>query len=274
MPYDLGDIVPLSVETRDANGNLANATTVTLTIKKPDATLETPVVTNPSTGVYRCDYTPATAGPYAVKWVATGTNAAAFKDAFDVREDFPPMLFSLSDAKSLLNKVSDADNDKIRELIESTTAIVEGIVGPVVRRSYSEVITGSGNLSYFTTGKRPIISVTSITPISSYGPTYDPADFDIDQENGVVRELYERAFVGTHRVTYVVGRSFIPAAIRDAGRYILKWLWASQLGPHRGPMDMNAATAPGTNPGIRLGREIPQYATELLREYAQIGGFA
>lgn len=274
MPYDLGDVVTLSVETRDSTGALANAGAVTLTIKKPDATLDVPSFTNPSTGQYRCDYTPATAGPYAVKWVATGANASSYKDAFDVREDFPPMLFSLADAKAILYKTADADNDKIRDMIESTTSIVEGIVGPVVRRSVTEVTTACGNSYYFMTKQCPIISVQSITPVLTGDLAYSVADFDVDTETGIIREKHGRTFVGTHRIAYTAGRLFVPASIRDAGRLILKYLWGTQLGPHSGPRDRMQPTIPGSNPEVRMNKELPQAAIELLRPYSLTGGFA
>lgn len=274
MPYDLGDVVTLSIETRDQAGAPANAGAVVLTVKKPDGTTETPTVTNPSTGKYSCDYTPAAAGPYAVKWVATGVNASAYKDAFDVREDFPPMLFSLADAKAILNKASSSDNDKIRDYIESTTSIVEGIVGPVVRRTVTEVIRGKGYQPYFVTTLSPVISITSITSVFPGATAYEVEDFDVDTETGIVSNLLQRSFYGTYRVEYVVGRTVVPAAIRDAGRLILKWLWGLQLGPHSGPRDRSAVTIPGSNPEVRFNREIPQAAIELLRPYALMGAFA
>lgn len=273
MPYDLGDVVPLSVETRDQDGELADAGAIALTVRLPDLTEVTPSITNPSTGVYRCDFTPTVPGPYAVKWVATGVNASSYKDAFDVRDDYPPMLFSLADARAILNKSSTADGDKIRDFIESTTSIVETIVGPVVPRSVSEVIYGC-SLPYFVTRTAPVISLTSIESVYIGGLPYDVDDFDVDTESGICREKRGQSFAGTYRVTYQAGRTVVPAAIRDAGRLIMKWLWGTHLGPHSGTRDRMQPTIPGSNPEVRMSREIPQAAIELLRPYALPGGFA
>ena len=82
--YDLGDAVTLAIQVRDVNGTLANASAVTLTITLPDGTTTTPSVTNPTTGNYTATYAPTTAGRYLARWVATGTNASAFADDFEV----------------------------------------------------------------------------------------------------------------------------------------------------------------------------------------------
>lgn len=266
MSYDLGDVVTLTFEVKN-DGLLVDAGSVALTITKPDATTETPVVTHPSIGIYQAEYVPLTAGPYGVRWVATGVNARALTDFFDVRASDPPLLFSLVDAKRMLAKVTSADDENIRELLESTTSIVEGIVGPVVRRSVTEVVGANGAYAHFVTSLNPIISIQSIAPIGKGLPTYIVDDFDIDYNLGVVRSKLGRAFWGPQRVVYTVGRSYVPAAIRDAGRMTLRWLWSFQLGPHSGPRDRTQATS-------GLSVELPKPVIELLRPYARTGGFA
>lgn len=267
MPYDLGDVATLTTEIRDANGVLANAGAVVLTVTLPDLTTVTPAVTNPSTGNYRSDYTPLVSGLYRVRWVATGLNASATTDAFDVRQTTPLLIFSLSHAKTMLPKVADADNEKLRNLIESTTSIVEYIVGPVAVRSVSEVVRGSGRQSYFVLRETPVVSIQSITPIIIGNITYPVANYDIDSPTGIVQEKRGRGFVGTHRVVYTAGMTVIPAAIRDAAAMTLRYLWSFQLGPHSGPRDR-------TQPVPGLGRELPVQVVELLRPYAKAGGWA
>ena len=92
--YDLGDPAALSVSIRDTAGTLADATSVVCTITLPDATTTTPSVTHSSTGVYSVSYTPTLAGRYKIRWVATGTNASAYSDIFDVFASDPRFLIS------------------------------------------------------------------------------------------------------------------------------------------------------------------------------------
>jgi len=88
--YDLGDVITLRCEVRDADGALADAGAVTCTITLPDGTTDTPTVDHEAdSGIYTADYTPAAAGYFAVRWLATGVNAGAFVQDFTVRADAP-----------------------------------------------------------------------------------------------------------------------------------------------------------------------------------------
>lgn len=82
--YDLGDVVTLTFEIRDADGALAAATATALTITLPDATTQTLTPTTPTTGHYTAVYTPPTVGRYRARLVATGTNAGVFATGFTV----------------------------------------------------------------------------------------------------------------------------------------------------------------------------------------------
>lgn len=273
MPFDLGDTVPLTVEVRDSLGVLANAGAVTLTVTKPDGTNDSPSPTNPSTGIYRSDYAAATAGRYLVRWVATGANASAHTDAFDVRESVPPLLFSLSDAKAVLNISTTTSDSKIRDLIESTTAAVEFIVGAIVRRTVAERYDCNGQFSYLVARTVPVLSLTSIAPIINGGIIYAVGDFDVEAETGIMQHKNGRVLVGPLRLTYVVGRTIVPAAIRDAGRDILKHLWSVQTGPHGLPR-LNEPVDGGSTMVLGLGYALPNRALQLLQPYQRAGKFA
>ncbi len=62
MIYDLGDVVPLGITITDANGLVANASSVTCTIYLPDNTTVTGTVVNADTGLYNCDFVPSQSG--------------------------------------------------------------------------------------------------------------------------------------------------------------------------------------------------------------------
>jgi hypothetical protein len=75
----VGDSVPIYVLFRNAEGALADPTAVTLTITRPDATIDTPSPEHPSTGRYEHDLGLTQAGRWSWRWVGTG-NVAAVED--------------------------------------------------------------------------------------------------------------------------------------------------------------------------------------------------
>jgi phage tail protein X len=268
MPYDLGDVVPLTVQVRDANGALANAGTIAVTITLPDATAATPTVTNPpaTTGVYVLDYTPTQSGRHLVRWVASGSNASAHTDSFDVRASAPPLFFSLTDARSILNLSTTTQDSLIRDLIESTTASVEFLIGPVVRQTVTERHEGG----WYTLALRqpPVISVQTMTPILTAGTSYTSAEVDIDAATGIVQLLDGGRFAGPLRVAYTAGMTVTPAAVRDAARIILKHLWRIRNGVDGLP-GIGAPADYGESFVAGLGYALPDAALQLLQPYAR-----
>ncbi len=122
--YDLGDVVALAVEVRDTAGDLADATAITLTITLPDGTTATPVTANPSTGRYTASYTPTVAGRFSVRWVASGTNASAYTDAFTVLDPAELGLVGLDDVKRHVALAQDS-----RDGLEVTPMLLLGVPG-------------------------------------------------------------------------------------------------------------------------------------------------
>lgn len=84
--WDIGDQVTISVSVYNAAGTLADPTTVTLTVRKPDGTLTTPLVTKNSTGVYHADVFPDINGTWYYRWVGGGSMVVAEEGLFAVRE--------------------------------------------------------------------------------------------------------------------------------------------------------------------------------------------
>lgn len=265
MATDLGDVLPLTVEVRDAAGNLANAGAVTLTIGLPDGTSATPAVTNPSVGRYQCDYQPPQPGRYTARWVASGLNSSAYVDEFDVRPADPGYILSLSTAKAALNMSSSstADDEELRSLIEAVTRVIEDYRGEVIaRRTVTEKITPSSwrrlLLSYV-----PVISVTSVTRAVD-GFTWSPTDLTIaDPAVGYVdAALTAPAFYGELTVTYVAGQAIVPANYTEAAKIIVQHLWQTQRMPNLGPPTPFSEGTTLTPSG--LGFAVPNRAVELL----------
>lgn len=134
---DLGDVVPLGVFVFDDTvvpPVLGDATSVVLTVTKPDGTTSTPTVSHPATGTYTADFTTTVAGRHTARWVATGTNACVYAESFDVWPADPRYAISLDEARDALNwDSSDASHDEeLRLFIAAATLVVEDVVGPIV----------------------------------------------------------------------------------------------------------------------------------------------
>lgn len=226
---DLGDLYPLTITIRDADGNPADATEVVLTVTLPDGTDDAPAVEHPDTGRYQVDYPTVQAGRHVARWVATGTNAAAYVEAFDVREASPALLVSLADAKRHLHMdlTATSNDEELRSFIEAATGVVEDVVGPVVVRTVSEVHRSGSLLAL---GHCPVVSLTSLVPVLAGGIGYAVDDVDLDPETGIVLRLDGGSFAGPLRVTYQAGRRVVPASIAQGGKEVIRHMWETQRG--------------------------------------------
>lgn len=262
MPFDLGAVVPLGTTVRDSAGSLANAGNMALTIGLPDSTT---VTVNPvapaSTGTYTYDYTTAQAGRHTVRWVATGINAGAYTDAFDVREQNPPSILSLADGRRHLKKTDTADDEEIRSWIGACTRAVEMFVGPVVPRTVTERVRFTRARSVALT-LTPCLALVSATSPRPGGTSYDVDDLDLDLETGLVEAVTGGLLYGPLDFTYRVGRLVVGDNITSASRIILQHLWRTRQGParpQRGTDDFDV-----TEPLPGLGFAIPNRAVQLL----------
>lgn len=286
--FDLGDVVPLTVQVRDAAGNLANATTVTLTIGLPDGTSISPSVTNPSTGTYQYDYPPTLVGRHTARWVATGLNASAYTDAFDVRPADSGLIVSLADTKKFLNITSTGDDDELRAYIESVTRVVENYRNEVIaRRTVVEEIdtmrgvrtigrTGAAyDMGYenggakrrIMLGSTPVLSLTSVARVDGTY-TWDLSQIDLNPDTGGVSVLFGPLFYGFIRATYVAGYSIVPSNYTMAALIIIEHLWQLQRQPSIGGSSTGGLFARGEMDaslgGWGAGFAIPNRAAELL----------
>lgn len=282
--FDIGDIVPLTIEIRDTSGVLANAGgTVTLTVVLPDNTSTTPTVTNPSVGRYQCDFVPTQVGRHSVRWVATGTNSSAYSDVFDVRPSDLGMIISMADAKKALNipSVNTDDDEEIRAYVEATTRVIElwrnelivrqtvverhdsvRVVNTLMRseRAYDMGYEAGGATRRITVNSGPLLSVTAVERVDgSY--TWDTAQLDVDTNRGTITVLFGPLFYGFIQVTYVAGYPIIPANYALAAKIILAHIWETQRLPSIGS-NVFGGTTDSTPSGF--GFAIPNRAAELL----------
>ena len=281
LSYDFADPVALTVNIKDANGALANATAVTLTVTLPDGTLSSPAVTNPTAGVYQATYIPIMVGLHAAQWVATGVNASGFSDTFDVRSGTPPYLVSLIDAKQFLNITSSINDEELRGFIEAATQVVENVVGPVIPRTIVEVHSRPGPVLQL---QQPpairLISLSSIltmTPFLGGSQVYDVTLLDLDPGTGIVRRLdgypLGRRFTGLPpsplRIVYTAGRLAVPASITIAAKVIIDCMWETQRGHLEGTRPRPGGGGSSSQKGKGVKDTIPKLALEMLQPYRQ-----
>ncbi|MFF9324040.1 hypothetical protein ACF1AY_04905 [Streptomyces sp. NPDC014776] len=277
MSFDLGDVVRLTTTVRDASGAPADAGSMALTITLPDgaSTTVTPIAPT-GTGVYTYDYPSVQAGRHVVRWVATGDNATAYTDVFNVRPAAPPQLFSLAEAKSKLDIpiTSTTDDEDLREAIEATTACVEFFVGPVARRTVQQVLQGGRDQWALHT--TPVLAVTAITALQTWQQAIDISVLDVDTTTGILRRTDGLCFYsGDYRVTYTAGRAIVPPNVSLAAKLILQHLWRTNYGASRGlPNVGGGEDFSVTEPVPGLGYAIPNRALQLLQGDSDPGGFA
>ena len=269
MPYDIADSVPLAWDVRDSSGALTNATTVVLTVTKPDGTTETPTVNNPPTvtGQYRVTYVPTTEGRYAWRAVTTGPNTA-YQDVFEVRGTVSPALLSLADAKAHLNISSTTHDDEIREYLEAATEIVESYVGPIARRTHTRRICGFRDR--IALPHTQVTAVTALTLVADGSSPITLSDLAVNIDTGVLSFKTGGWFpYGEMEITYTVGRSFVKANWTLAAKIIVKHNWETQLG--------NLPSIQGDSPGYTVtgsGYLVPYRAISLLSPNDVPAGFA
>lgn len=261
MAYDLGDPVPLSIQIKDSAGVLANATLVTLTITNPDGTSSSATITPTTTGVYQHTYVPSAAGRYLIRWQATGTNASAYTDSFDVNDPTDLALLSLSDAKQYLNITNSTSDEELREFIVAATDIAERLTSRQLRRkTYTDTYTGSTQT--INLRNTPIVSVTSVT---ENGATLtENTDYVVDTVLGILtrgtstQPRYWKPGAGNITVTYVAGETNPSPTAQLLVKEITRHLWRTQRGAS--PMSM------GQDDFIPGGNNIVTYRIKELAE--------
>jgi hypothetical protein len=272
VSFNLGELVPLSVAITDATGAAANAGSVSVTITRPDATTVTqgPIAAT-SVGVYDYDYPTVQVGRHDVRWVATGINASAWTDFFEVLPAIGGQVISLADARSHLKipAAQTSHDAEIQGYLRAVTRICERYVGAIARTSYSQVF--DGGVTRVMVDHRPILQVTSVT---EFGTVLDPSAYRVIADSGVIVRLagqFEQPFLygaGSVVVDYAAGATATSPNVIQAAKIILAHMWETQrsAGGGRPPL--------GDEPVDTTGRAytVPYRAQELLG--TPVGGIA
>jgi hypothetical protein len=271
MSYDLGDVVPLGITITDSTGANANASAVTCTIYQPDGTTSTGSVTNPTTGLYNCDFQPTQTGRHAVKWVATGTNASAYSDEFLVRDFTELGIVSLGEVKTHLNiPLTDSTlDDELRSFIDAGSDLAESYVGQILgRRTFTSELYDGGT-EFIRIRNPKAISITSVTEnelaisASNYVLDYTGQRlYRIGSGTLYATNSYGYWTQGMNNVsiTYVAGYVNPPMAAKQGVLEIIRHLWQTQ----RGAINVMSRTQSGDELYNTPTYSLPRRAMELL----------
>lgn len=248
MGFDLGDVVPLSITVTNASGVLADAGAVSLTVTLPDLTAVTvgPIAST-SIGVYDHDYTTVQAGRHGVRWVATGTNAAVFTDAFVVEPSNPDAFISLADLNRFLKRP--LDDPEVQEWIGPACQMIRERIGHVSPVRFVEDFVDP--CAPVILAEYPVAAIESVQTLPGLAaiPAADPATgvAGWTVKNGILRKSSGR--LGPVRVTYRAGQTPVRPNITLAGKELAGHLWRnSQLnsGGGRPPLsDDDTPVMPG-----------------------------
>ena len=266
--YPLGQPVRVSATIRDLSGVLADPSTLTLTLARPDGTQQAyPAPAHDSTGQYHQDL-PATdltqTGHYAWAWTATGSAPGVVAGTFDVFDPFEVTVLSLADGKDMLNipQATVTYDAEIAGWIASIQTSLERYTGgPVITRPVTERAEATAGYTALCLRQRPVVAVTSVTPDT--GAALSLGDLKIDVNAGVIRRALNLPFYAAgpwFTVVYTAGwGTAVPAAFNAFARIVLDHMWATQRGPASLPMGSEETVAvPG------FGFAIPHRAAELL----------
>lgn len=264
--HDLGDTVTIAATCRNAAGAAANCTTVVLTVTKPDGTADTPAVTNPpaQTGAYTVGYVPTQAGRYTWRMTFVGVVPdQATGDVFNVWPLIGIGIVGLAETKEHLNiSLTDTSHDEeLRRAIAGASAVVEGIVGAVARRTFTEVFSGRGGARVYLS-LAPAISVTTVV---EDGATLAAATYSLNAARAVLTRVGGGWAAGPNNVavTYVVGRPVVADNILDGTKDLIRVNFRPQLGGNRSPFD-TVGPQPAEPGQMRLGFFVPNTVMERL----------
>ena len=271
MTYDLGDVVPLGITITDSTGANANASAVTCSIYQPDGTLVTGSVTNPSTGLYNCDFQPTQNGRHAVKWVATGTNASAYSDEFLVRDFTELGIVGLDEVKNHLNiPLTDTTlDDELRSFIDAGSDLAESYVGQILgRRTFTSELYDGGQ--EFIRIRNP--KAMTISSVYENDALVSSSNYVLDYTGQRLYRIgsgtlyatnsygYWTAGMNNISITYVAGYVNPPMAAKQGVLEIIRHLWQTQ----RGAINVMSRTQSGDELYNTPTYSLPRRAMELL----------
>jgi hypothetical protein len=269
MAYDLGDMVTVGVNIKNAAGTLTAPSTVVCTITLPDATTTTPTVTTVATGQYSVDYLPTQVGRHLVRWVSTSPTTS-YTDTFEVNDPAEAYIVSLADVKAYLNITSSSSDDELRQFILEATEIAERLVNQKLRqKTFTETYTAIE--SSVTLINQPLVSISSLT--ENGVSLTEGVDYFVNYRAGILyrgdttMRRFWRQGVNNISITYKAGKTDPSPTEQLLVKEIVRHLWRTQRGAS--PMGMG-----GQDDFVPGGNNIITYRIQELADLINIPGFA
>lgn len=290
--YYLGQDVPVSVGVVNNNGVPSNAASVVATVTNPDGTVQTPAVTNPSTGSYQAIVpTVSQSGTYLVRWVASGSGFYfVYESQFQVQPSTVEQIVDLQSVKAHLNmNPSDVSQDaELLGFILAATPIIRDIIGPVLPESHTEFFDGGNGTIVLPW--QPVISIQSVYEyygLSAFllteqqlGQQMNAFSFTVDYVTGqVTRRTFggqaARFAIGDKnvKVVWTAGRADIPYNVRLGALELIRHNWQMTQQGGRGRWRASGAGG-GDEMTVPIGFAVPDRVVEMLAPHRRPPGVA
>jgi hypothetical protein len=181
-------------------------------------------------------------------------------------------LVTLEEAKRQLDITSDSHDVELQLYVDALASVIEGYVGVVEQREFTDVITGDGPA--LAVLHPPLVSVTSLAGGLGQSITYPADTLDLNGPAGTISRINGTVFpAGRYTVTYTAGRAAVPPTVKLAALILLQHLWRTQYGASRVPSGGNDDWSV-TDPIPGFGYAVPNRVLQLLEPFKLPPGVA
>lgn len=184
-------------------------------------------------------------------------------------------LPTLVDLKVHLDIPADdtSNDDELTDILDAAIDVVENIVGPLTTGPVTETHYGVSS-PLIVLRQVPAVELTAVA-VRLWGTLaadQDVAGYTLDPSTGVLRTATGYQLRGDVTVTYTVGFSTVPAAVRLGTLIVAAQLWETQ----RGAMPLQPAGTTDDTAAVNVGYApaIPSRAKTLLEPFARGPGVA
>lgn len=185
---------------------------------------------------------------------------------------------TLSDVKAQLNVTGSSQDELLSVYLNSALALVENRVGPSSVQTFTEQVTTHS--AAFNLSHRPLVSLTSLTPLVDGWVTHAVTDLEFDERAGTVWRRDHGTLAGRWEVVYEAGWATFPDNYHLATLITVQHLWKAQRGGSRRPDQAGTDEVPiriGAGMSRALRRDsltLPVAAEMLIADGIYFGGIA